>query len=94
MDLMNFLFSSIRNSHQADFIALVRGFDKGEINICILNYVMIILVAKEEEAKTLKKYIPISLINCSFKIFSKVLNMRLETICGRPLAPNQTTLHG
>jgi hypothetical protein len=63
---------------------------KGEINIDRINYAMIILIPKEAEARTLKKYRPISLINCSFKIFSKVLNNRIETLCGRLLAPNQT----
>jgi hypothetical protein len=75
---------------KADFMALVRGFEKGEINLARLNYAMIILIPKEEEAKTLKKFRPISLINCSFKIFAKALNTRLESICNRLLAPNQT----
>jgi hypothetical protein len=37
----------------------------------------------------LKKFRPISLINCSFKIFAKAMNNRLETLCNRLLAPNQ-----
>jgi hypothetical protein len=56
-----------------------------------LNYAMIILIPKEEEAKSLKKFRPISLINCSFRVFAKALNTRLERICNRLLAPNQTT---
>jgi hypothetical protein len=55
-----------------------------------LNYAVIILVPKEEDARTLKKYRPISLINRNFKIFSKVLNNRIEVLYGRLLAPNQT----
>jgi hypothetical protein len=74
---------------KADFIALVRGFEKCEINLARLNYAMIILIPKEEEAKTLKKFRSISLINCSFKIFTKALNTRLESICNRLIAPNQ-----
>jgi hypothetical protein len=46
---------------------------------------------KEEEAKTLKKFRLISLINCSFKFFANALNNRLEAICNRLLAPNQMT---
>jgi hypothetical protein len=38
----------------------------------------------------LKKFRSISLINCSFKIFAKALNNRLERACDRLLAPNQT----
>jgi hypothetical protein len=74
-----------------DFMAMVKGFERGEINISRLNYVVIILIPKEEEARSfLKKFRPISLINCSFKIFAKAMNNRLESICVRLLAPNQT----
>jgi hypothetical protein len=70
-------------------MSLVRSFKKGEVNIARLNYGMIILIPKEEEARSLKKFRPISLISCSFKIFAKALNNRLEAICDRLLAPNQ-----
>jgi hypothetical protein len=72
------------------FMAMVRSFERGEINIARINYATIILIPKEDEATTLKKFRHISLINCSFKIFSKALNNRLEMICDRLLAPNQT----
>jgi hypothetical protein len=64
-------------------MSLVRGFEKGEINIARLKYAMI-------EANTLKKFRLNSLINCSFKIFIKALSTRLESICNRLLTPNQT----
>jgi hypothetical protein len=38
-----------------DFMTLNRGFERGEINIARLNYAMIILIPKEDEARTLKK---------------------------------------
>jgi hypothetical protein len=72
-------------------MALIKGFEQGTINMDRLNFAMIILKPKEEEARTFEKYRPISLINCSFKNFSKVLNNRIEALCGRLLAPNQTT---
>jgi hypothetical protein len=59
-------------------------------NMDRLNYAMIILIPKEDEARTLKKFRPISLINYSFKVFVKALNNRLEMISNRLLAPNQT----
>jgi hypothetical protein len=73
-----------------DLMAIVKMFEKGEINITRLNYAMIILIPKEEEARSLKKFRPISLINWSFKIFAKALNNRLEKICDKLLAANQT----
>jgi hypothetical protein len=51
---------------------------------------MIILIPNEEEARSFKKFRSISLINCSFKVFSKALNNRLEILYDRLLAPNQT----
>jgi hypothetical protein len=52
---------------------------------------MITLIPKEPEAKTLKKFRPISLINCSFKIFGKkMLNNRLIGLAHRLIASNQT----
>jgi hypothetical protein len=50
-------------------MALIKGFERGDINIDRINFAMIILIPKEEEARTFKKYVPISLINCSFNFF-------------------------
>jgi hypothetical protein len=50
-------------------MTLVRGFSKSEINIARLKYAMIILIPKEEEASTLKKFRSISLIHYSFNFF-------------------------
>jgi hypothetical protein len=71
-----------------DLMTLMIGFEKGNIRIDRLNFAMSVLISKGEDARTLKKYIPISLINCSFKIFSKVLDNRTEALCGRLLALN------
>jgi hypothetical protein len=54
-----------------DFMALVRGFNQGNLNLRILNYAKIILIPKEEGGNTLKKYRPISLINCSLKFLQR-----------------------
>jgi hypothetical protein len=72
-----------------DLMAIVKMFEKGEINIARLNYAIIILIPKEGEARSLKKFRPISLINRSFKIIAKALNNRLEKICDKLLAANQ-----
>jgi hypothetical protein len=72
-----------------DLMALIKGFEKGSVKMDMLNFAMIILIPKEEDARILKKYRHISLINCSFKIFSIVMNNRIETLCGRLLTPNQ-----
>jgi len=71
-------------------MALVRAFENNELDISRLNYVMLTLIPKENNATEMKKFRPIALINCSFKIFSKALNNRLIKIIGRLLSPNQT----
>jgi hypothetical protein len=55
-------------------MALVREFEKGRVNLTRLNYALITLIPTEEGANVLKKFRPISLINCSIKIFGKALN--------------------
>jgi hypothetical protein len=50
---------------------LIDRFCESNLNLDRLNCGMITLIPKEQEAKTLKKFRPISLINCSFKIFGK-----------------------
>jgi hypothetical protein len=74
---------------KGDLMKHVQGFSRGEINIARLNYTMITLIPKEG-ARNLKKFRPISLINCSFKIFAKALNNILVLICDRLLSCNQT----
>jgi len=61
------------------------------LNLDRLNYAKITLIPKEPEAKVLKKFRPISLINYSFKIFSKLLNNRMVRVANRLVASNQTT---
>jgi hypothetical protein len=68
-----------------DLMALVNSFDKGEINIARLNYIMFVIIANGE-AKNLNKFRLISLIKCSFKIFEKTLNNRLVQICNKMLS--------
>ena len=56
-----------------ELMQLVNSFSREHLNLDRLNYAMIALIPKESEAKTLKKFRPISLINCSFKIFRFLL---------------------
>jgi hypothetical protein len=38
-----------------DFMALIKSFEKGDLKVERINFAMIILITKEEEAMTLKK---------------------------------------
>jgi hypothetical protein len=73
---------------KTNLLALFKGFEKVCSNIVRLNYDMITLIPKEEEARNLNKFKPISLINYNFKIFAKAMNNRLIQICDRLLSCN------
>lgn len=55
---------------------LIRMFDKWFIYIFRLNIAMITLNPKENDARTMNKFRPISVFNCCFKIVTKVLTNR------------------
>jgi hypothetical protein len=55
-------------------------FYKGKLDLYRLNFAMLTLIPKIEEAMDMKRFRPISLINCSFKIFSKVMTRRLGRV--------------
>jgi hypothetical protein len=51
---------------------------------------MITLIPKENDGKSMKKFRPISLLNCSFKIFTKVLRNRLARVIDRLISYHQS----
>jgi hypothetical protein len=65
------LYQAFWDIIKKDHMVLVNSFEKNLLNLDRLNFAMITLIPKEHEAKTLKKFWPISLLNCSFKIFAK-----------------------
>lgn len=66
------------------------GFQQGNLDLYRLNFATITLIPKENDARDLKKFRPISLLNCSFKIFSKLLTIRLGKVCQRLVAEQQS----
>ena len=73
-----------------DLIAMFEVFHKGELAIHRLNFAMLTLIPKEVDASCMKKFKPISLLNCGFKIFTKVLTDRMAKILQRLIASNQS----
>jgi hypothetical protein len=54
-----------------DPVRLFKDFHKGELDLYRLICAMITLIPKVEEARDMKLFRPISLINCSFKFSPK-----------------------
>jgi hypothetical protein len=78
-----------------DIVKMFEEFHKGDLDLYRLNFAMLTLIPKVEEAKEMNNFRPISLINCSFKIFSKVLTSRLEKVTQRLISENQSAfIHG
>jgi hypothetical protein len=66
-----------------DLIDMFNAWHKDKLDLFRLNFAMITLIPKENEARSMRKFRPISLLNCSFKIFTKVLTNRLARIINR-----------
>jgi hypothetical protein len=73
-----------------DLVNLFEDFHRGVLDLHRLNCALITLVPKVGEATNIKQFRPISLLNCSFKFFSKILTLRLTSIVQRIVAPNQS----
>jgi hypothetical protein len=69
-----------------DLISLVQAFHGGNLNLFRLNFATLTLIPKIDNASEMKNYRPISLLNCSFKIFGKLLTGRLEKVSERLVA--------
>ena len=54
------------------------------------NWVWHMITLIPKEPKILNKFRPISLINCSIKIFAKMINNRLVSVADRLISSNQT----
>jgi hypothetical protein len=63
---------------KSDILNMFSDFYEGKLDLFRLNFVMLTLNPKVEDVTKMKLFRPISLLNCSFKIFSKFLTLRLE----------------
>jgi hypothetical protein len=73
-----------------DLMAMFRDFHHGDLPLFSLNFGIITLLPKGQEAKKIQQYRPICMLNVSFKIFTKVLANRLSSIANKVIKPSQT----
>jgi Reverse transcriptase (RNA-dependent DNA polymerase) len=74
-----------------DLLVLLQKFYSNSLEEARLNHAMVCLVPKEQEAKIIQKYRPISLVDCCFKILSKVLTNRLAPFMHSLVDQSQST---
>jgi len=63
----------------------------GQLELCRLNYGVIILLPKVKPATSVKQFRPICLLNVIYKIITKTLTVRLSSVVGRVVSIFQTT---
>lgn len=61
-----------------DLMALFADFHNEDLNLFSLNFGIITLIPKVQEATKIQQYRPICVLNVSFKIFTKVATNRLN----------------
>ena len=69
---------------------MFEAFYDGHLDIFSINFALITLIPKEEGA-SMKKFRPITLLNCSNNFFPKVLTNRINLVADRLICSNQTT---
>jgi mannosylglycoprotein endo-beta-mannosidase len=65
---------------KGDLLELFGSLHAGQLELFRLNFGEIILLPKVNEAERIQQYRPICLLNVSFKIFTKVATIRLNTV--------------
>jgi hypothetical protein len=73
-----------------DLLEMFDDWFEDRLDIYRLNFAMITLIPKEEDARNMKKFRPISLLNCSFKIFTKAVTNRYAKIMNRLISQCQS----
>lgn len=71
-------------------MAIYTEFHEGILLLHSLNFVIITLLPKQKEPRQIQQYIPICLLNVSFKIFTKVMTNRIALVAQKVIRPSQT----
>jgi retron-type reverse transcriptase len=72
-----------------DFYKLCQDFFDDNVNLESINYSFITLIPKTSSPETINEFRPISLLNCSIKILTKLLAERLQSVILPLLHNNQ-----
>jgi hypothetical protein len=75
---------------KGDLIDLFSCIHAGQLELFRLNFGEIVLLPKVNEAERIQQYRPISLLNVSFKNFTKVATLRPNTVADHVVWPSQT----
>jgi hypothetical protein len=76
-----FFYQQFWDVIKQDIFSMFKDFQDGSLDLFRLNFAMLTLIPKVDNAAAMKIFRPISFLNCSFKMFSKLLTLRLERVC-------------
>jgi hypothetical protein len=71
-------------------IDMFENFYSGKLDLYRLNFALITVIPKEKDARKMNKFRLISLLNCSYKIFTNFLTNRIGKISDMLVSSNQT----
>jgi Reverse transcriptase (RNA-dependent DNA polymerase) len=71
-------------------MTLVNAFYNHDLDLARINLAYITLIPKKTNAANITQFRPISLINCSMKILTKLLIERLSPLMDDLISPTQT----
>ena len=80
------------NTIKGDLMQMFHDLYAGDLLLFSLNFGVITLIPKVQEANVIQQYRPIYLLNTSFKIFTKVATNRLNSMADHVISPTQTAL--
>jgi hypothetical protein len=70
---------------KGDLMNMFHELHTGEFPLFSLNFGVITLIPKVKEANKIQQYRPICLLNVSFKIFTKVATIRINSVASSVL---------
>ena len=75
---------------KGDLMQMFHDLHNSDIPLFSLNFGIITLLPKTQEANKIQQYRPICLLNVSFKIFTKVATIRVNSVLDNIIIPSQT----
>jgi hypothetical protein len=74
-----------------DILEMFNELYEGKLDVSRMNYGVITLLPKVTDAEKIQQFMPIWLLNCLYKLITKVLTIRLEKIAENIILHNETT---
>jgi len=76
---------------KSDIIELFDDFHKGNLPVNRLNYGVITLLPKVQDAAKIQQFRPICLLNCLYKWITKTLTLRIEKLADKLILKTQSS---